>query len=148
MLRMRALALPLLEAKDDRAAYLALKDPDADNRRKALAMFAGAGSEPATAALSDDDEKVQATALAHLNLPLDNKLQDTLAPNMLAWLAGAGTDLATASATLLPILLAAAHAIVNGGLPDRVERIAALLANGAQQVRGASERPGDSHGRW
>lgn len=52
----RALALPLLKASDDRAAYLALKDPDTGIRRKALAMFAGARPELATAALSDDDE--------------------------------------------------------------------------------------------
>lgn len=79
-------------------------------------------------------------------------------PNLLAWLVGAGTDLASASATLLPRLmaedaaaplldliadserplearLAATHAIASNGFPDRVNLLTGLLGNEAQQVR-------------
>ena len=158
MAALRALALPLLDAGDDRAAALALKDPDAGLRRAAVLRFAADRPELAIAALSDADEKVQAAALDRLQLPLEHQLHAALVDNLLAWLRSAGATLAAAAALSVARLapnradlalvdladdatrplearIAAVEGLARLEDPHATGRLIALLANPSQQIR-------------
>lgn len=154
----RRLALPMLSPTDDRLGYLALKDMDAGLRATALAAAAPARPDLAVAALSDDAPEVQAVALDHLTLPLDDKIAEALNANLQAWLVTGDGVLAAAAArnwrrlqpdaapgplwTLLedearPLdaRIAAAQGLADGCsdlLGDDMQR---LLTNASQQVR-------------
>ncbi|MEP1328168.1 HEAT repeat domain-containing protein [Pseudophaeobacter sp.] len=154
----RRLVLPLLEASEDRAAALALMDPDAGLRAEALSRYVVARPELAVLALADDAARLQAIALDHLPLPLDEQLVESLPANMQAWLDAAEDVLVTAvvrnwfrllpAASYAPLLdlirdetkplearIAAVEALA--GLQDdaATERLISLLSDPAQQVR-------------
>lgn len=154
----RALALPLIAADDPRALQLALHEPDADLRARALSVFAPARPELALAALGDAAEKVQAVALTHLAPPLEAALQQTLCANLRAWLSHAGSDLTVAAAGALARLdptgaladlsalatdadrpldarMAAAREIATLDDADATEVLVDLLGSPAAQVR-------------
>ncbi|SEQ58523.1 hypothetical protein [Thalassovita taeanensis] len=154
----RLLVLPLLDASDDRATYLALNDPDASVRRAALVQFGEERPELASASLADRDEAVQAEALALLKLPLAEDVRAALVANMSAWLSVADAALATATAKLwlrlgagqsteplielvrntdrpLEARIAAVDALAGLGDTVATERMISFLGNEAQQVR-------------
>lgn len=154
----RRLALPLLAADDARAEAMVLSDPAPDLRCEALCQFADQRTDLAIKALSDDSQEVQAAALDHLVLPLEDDLQASLATNSIAWTRLGKEKLAVAAAKILPRLapeqateplldlvrdtarplearLAAVAAL--GELRDAsaTERLISLMGNETQQVR-------------
>ncbi|WP_371223920.1 HEAT repeat domain-containing protein [Roseovarius sp. 2305UL8-3] len=100
----RRLALPLLAADDTRIEEITLRDPDPTIRCDALTRFAPAQPDLALKALSDPDEAVQATALAHQDLPLEGEQQTSLVDNAIAWAHHGKEVLAIAAVRLLPRL--------------------------------------------
>jgi len=141
----RRLVLPVLDAQDDRAAFLALKDPDASLRAQALALFAPKRAELAKMALSDTAPQVQAVALDHLQMPLDADLSEALGANMQAWLSTDDGPLAVATArNWMRLAPDAAHAPLLDLIRDEPRpleaRIAAVDALASQQDKAATER--------
>lgn len=157
----RRLILPMLEASDDRAAALALMDPNADLRAEALARYVIDRPDLAVLALADTSEKVQAIALNHLSLPLNENLAESLPANMAAWLISGEGALGTATARnwfrlfpkaavgpLLDLVLdetrpleariAAVQELAGQQDEASTERLVSLLGDPAQQVRLAS----------
>lgn len=154
----RRLALPLLAADEARAEAMVLSDPDPELRREALSRFADQRPDFAIKALSDQSEDVQAAALDHLVLPLEDELQSSLAANAIAWTRLGKEKLAVAAANILPRLapelateplmalvrdttrplearLAAVSALAELSDASATERLISLMGNETQQVR-------------
>ncbi|TLP67353.1 hypothetical protein FEE96_08435 [Parasedimentitalea maritima] len=155
---LRLLGLSLLSADDPKAEQLTLQDVSQDLRLAGLVQFAQSRPEWVIAALADPSERVQATALEQLELPLPDYLHDMLVDNILAWLLNGGAVLTPAAATLLPKVapqraagplnalasdadrpiearLAAIRGLGGIGGPAMSEILGELLADRSQQVR-------------
>lgn len=157
----RAAGVTLLDVDHERLDTLLRQDPDASVRRAVLCHAADARPGLALVALEDQNEDVQAEALARLPLPLPEDRHETIVDNTLAWLGTATAPLAVAAATRLPDLApnraeAPLHALaedISRPLEARIAatealarlrpavdaaRFAALLCNPARQVRVAA----------
>lgn len=154
----RRLAVSLLREDDPRIPELTLKDPDEELRLVALRRFGPGRPDLATEALRDSSARVQAVALDHLVLPLEEDLQAAVLVNCIAWLRVGKEPLMIAAARLLPRLapeqcadpllelvrdtaqplearLAAVKALGSLSDPVATERLIALLGDETRQVR-------------
>jgi HEAT repeat protein len=100
----RSLAVACAAPQSEHAERLALHDPDAAVRLRAVSAFGGRRPDIATAALADADEAVRAAALEHVVSRPDLPAGDDLLANVIAWTRTAGAKLAGTSATALPRL--------------------------------------------
>ncbi|MHA1528444.1 MAG: HEAT repeat domain-containing protein, partial [Alphaproteobacteria bacterium] len=135
----RSLAVSCAAPESAHAERLALHDPDAAVRLRAVTVFGGRRPDITSAALADPDETVRATALEQVVSRPDLPIGDDLLANVIAWTRTAGARLAGTCAAVLPRLAPerAAESLIALAADDTrpVEARAAAL-NGLGQVAG------------
>ena len=135
----RSLAVACAAPQSEHAERLALHDPDAEVRLRALSAFGGQRPDIATAALADADEAVRAAALEQVVARPDLAAGDDLLANVIAWTRTAGARLAGTCAALLPRLAperAAEPLIALASDPTRPVEARAAALGGLGQVVG------------